>query len=241
MSLRLFSWLTLPVITVWRAGPTANIRDWDCALLTGGALQQCSADAPSANREAGKKVWATRALASFFHMQMLHCDNKHLTRSMTELSCLFNQRHWTLSSQPFVPFGFGVTFIFSSKISSPSLPLFISICLSFHFFIYFFTFTLSSLPSMPLISPPSHHSAVFTLIHYHFFPSIGFSGAKFSEQALAGAPLGMRKWQKAAFYLPLWPLPCHLLNHVANRQHCLPACPRLDNGEPHSYLIQWSV
>lgn len=34
--LYLFSWLTLPIITVWHIGPTVNNRDWVHALLTGG-------------------------------------------------------------------------------------------------------------------------------------------------------------------------------------------------------------
>lgn len=88
--------------------------------------------------------------------------------------------------------------------------------------------------------PPFYHSAVFTVIHYHFFRQLALTVLSFVRSHWRG-PLGDKEMTEGGLYLPLWPLPCRLLNHVANRQHCLPARPHPDNGEPHSYLIQWSV
>lgn len=95
------------------------------------------------------------------------------------------------------------------------------------------------LPPFPLL-PPLYHSAVFTVIHYHFFRQLALTVLSFVRSHWRG-PLGDKEMTEGGLYLPLWPLPCRLLNHVANRQHCLPARPHPDNGEPHSYLIQWSV
>lgn len=152
-----------------------------------------------------------------------------------------------------------LTFLFLSNIITFSVFfLFVCfICSSLGFlsslskFSSFFPLTsLSPLPSNPLPSqlislsvrplPPFCHSAVFTVIHYHFFCQLALTVLSFVKRRWGG-PLGDEEMTEGGLYLPLWPLPCHLLNHVANRQHCLPARPHQDNREPHSYLIQWSV
>lgn len=71
-------------------------------------------------------------------------------------------------------------------------------------------------PSLFLPLPPSlscFHGYTLSLFH-----SIGSNRAK-----LVVGP-GRRPWggQKAAFIYLQQTSPCHLLNHVANRQHCLP-------------------
>lgn len=101
-------------------------------------------------------------------------------------------------------------------------------------FLHISTLGLCTLP------PSLPHSAVFTVIHYHFFRQLALIVLSFVRAHQRG-PLGDEEMTEGGLYLPLWPLPCRLLNHVANRQHCLPARPHPDNGEPHSYLIQWSV
>lgn len=242
LCLYLFSWLTLLIITVWHIGPTVNSRDWVHALLTGGRICNSSADALSANHTAGERARAK----CLFHMQMLQCDNKHLTWSMTELSCLFNQRRSLLQLPTLCCPALSGTFLFLQYFIILSfLPYAFSLHSYTSLWILFLTFspsfTLTSWPvNLPPSLPPFHHSAVFTVIHYHFFRQLALTVLSFVRSHRRG-PLGDKEMTEGGLYLPLWPLPCRLLNHVANRQHCLPARPHPDNGEPHSYLIQWSV
>lgn len=182
-------------------------------------------------------------------MQMPQCDNKHLTWSMTELCCLFNQRRSSLQL-PTLPSPSSFCTVSSSFPSFllPSLfPLRIYLFFPFATFLssppLLFLFTLrpvSPSPSLSLAAPPLLSLSCFHSHTLSLFPSIGFSCAKFVRSHWQ-RPLGDKEMTEGGLYLPLWPLPCRLLNHVANRQHCLPARPRSDNGEPHSYLIQWSV
>lgn len=179
---------------------------------------------------------------------------------MTELSGLFNQRHLLLSlPNLMLPSSFFLTFLFLTNLITFSLCVF-PFFLSFSFtrislislrILFFLSSHLAFPPSIKSTSkpvnlplcpslPPFYHSAVFTVIHYHFFCQLALTVLSFCEEAL-GEPLGDKEMTEGGLYLPLWPLPCHLLNHVANRQHCLPARPHQDNREPHSYLIQWSV
>lgn len=164
-------------------------------------------------------------------MQMIQCDNKHLTWCMTELSNLFNQRR--------------ILIRFNQSISLAVVPLEPTFMMSSSYFSFYvsspFSMSLISLHSRLIFShPPFYHSAVFTVIHYHFFRQLALTVLSFVRSHWQ-RPLGDKEMTEGGLYLPLWPLPCRLLNHVANRQHCLPACPHPDNGEPHSYLIQWSV
>lgn len=134
-------------------------------------------------------------------MQMLQCDNKHLTWSMTELSCLFNQRRSLLQlPSPLSPSSFC-----NISSSSPSfLPFFPHLYFSLHPLRYF-SFLLSShflSPSFTCSSRPVNLSPSLSLtpslislscFHSHtlsLFPSIGFNRAKFCEEPLAGAPWG---------------------------------------------------
>lgn len=149
--------------------------------------------------------------------------------------------YYSISLQYFIIFSsFTGLFIFiftSHPIFLKMFPFFFSFLLSFsyiHFLLCESPLILFS--SLPLF----YHSAVFTLIHYHFFCQLALTVLSFVRSHQQG-PLGDKEMTEGGLYLPLWPLPCRLLNHVANRQHCLPARPRPDNGEPHSYLIQWSV
>lgn len=170
---------------------------------------------------------------------------------MTELCCLFNQRRAllqlpTLCHLPLsvifhhllLPFFFCCLFFLSFTFISTSLsilffPLFLSPSSTSTFWPVSLPPSLSPRPS--LLSLSCFHSHTLSL-----FPSIGFNCAKFVRSHWR-RPLGDKEMTEGGLYLPLRPLPCRLLNHVANRQHCLPARPHSDNGEPHSYLIQWSV
>lgn len=124
-------------------------------------------------------------------------------------------------------------FFFSFPFISFSLPIFF---LPLFFRQIHFLACLFAFPFRPLLLS-------FSCFHTHtlsLFPSIGFNHAKFVRTHWL-RPLGNKEMTEGVLYLPLRPLPCRLLNHVANRQHCLPTRLHSDNGVPHSYLIQWSV
>lgn len=256
LCLYLFSWLTLLIITVWHIGPTVNSCDWVHALLTGGGWFATVAQMPCQpiirqGRGPGE------ARASFFFT--CKCCNVIINTWhgawLNYPPCLIKGATYC-SSQPSVASLFLSPSSFCN-ISSPSLsfpilssfltsyfclhPFWFSFFLSPHFpsflHIHFLACWAFSLPFSPSLF---YHSAVFTVIHYHFFCQLALTLLSFVRSHWP-RPLGDKEMTEGGLYLPLWPLPCRLLNHVANRQHCLPARPHQDNGEPHSYLIQWSV
>lgn len=132
-------------------------------------------------------------------MQMLQCDNKHLTWSMTELSCLFNQRR-SSSRLRHLPSFCDVSSASLSFLapSPPPLRSYFSLPPSRSL-----SFLLSPLTFSPLSSflriqflglltvlPPFHHSAVFTVIHYHFFRQLALTVLSFVRSHWRRPPWG---------------------------------------------------
>lgn len=169
---------------------------------------------------------------------------------MTELSGLFNQSRSSQTSVAFLFLWGFITFpllscaVFSSSIAFLPTSIFILFLPSSLLALspsFTWTSWTANLPPCLSLAPSLLSLSCFHSHTLSLFPSIGFNSAKFCEEPLAAGPLGDQEMTEGGLYLPLWPPPCRLLNHVANRQHCLPARPHPDNGEPHSYLIQWSV
>lgn len=127
-------------------------------------------------------------------MQMLQCDNKHLTWSMTELSCLFNQRR-SSSRLRHLPSFCDVSSASLSFPAPPSPPLRSCFSLRPSRFLSFLLspLTFSLLPSflgLLTVLPPFHHSAVFTVIHYHFFRQLALTVLSFVRSHWRGPPWG---------------------------------------------------
>lgn len=187
------------IITVWHIGLRVNSCNWVHALLMGWICNS-NADAPSANRWPARGCFAETSASVFFTCKCCNVIiNTWHGAWLNYAACLIKGAPHC-SSQPCCHLPLSVTF------HHPFLPFF---CRLFFLFAFissspFATF-LSSPPLLFLftlrpVSPPPHfyHSAVFTVIHYHFFRQLALAVLSLWG-AIGGGPLGTRKWQKAAF------------------------------------------
>lgn len=207
LCLYLFSWLTQLIITVWHVGPTLNGRDWVHALLTGGGFATVAQmpRQPIGGREGESRGESERESVFFTCKCYNVIINTWHGAWLNYPACLIKgaPRRGSVTFPLSVMFR-QLLFPFLRRLLLLFVPL--SLCVPLDSFLSSSLRSLSPffLPSHPLPGPVNRPPSLPSLSCFHghtlsLFPSIGFNRAKFCEEPLAGAPLGTRKWQKAAF------------------------------------------